>query len=165
MDLKKIFDERIEESFLVISMVVMVSLIFLQSASRYITGNSLSWGTELVIYLHIWQIWIGASWGIRKGEHVRIDAFVNLFKGKLNFLINILALAVWFVFALFLATEGTKFVSGLMNTGQTSASLGAPMWLVYAVIPLGGILMCIRLIQQVFILYKQLQEKQPSKAS
>lgn len=159
MDWKKSLDERIEESFLVISMIVMVFLIFLQSASRYITGNSFSWGTELVIYLHIWQIWIGASLGIRKGEHVRVDAFINLFKGKINFSINLLALVIWFVFAIFLATEGTRFVSALLDTGQTSASLGAPMWLVYAVIPLGGFLMCIRLIQQIYILFKKLNEQ------
>lgn len=161
MDWKKILDERIEEFFLVISMVVMVFLIFLQSASRYITGNSFSWGTELVIYLHIWQIWIGASLGIRKGEHVRVDAFLNLFKGKINLILNLLALIAWFIFAIFLATEGTKFVSNLMNTGQTSASLGAPMWLVYTVIPLGGILMCIRLIQQIYLLFKQPDKELP----
>lgn len=155
MDLKKILDKHVEEFLLVITMVIMVLLIFFQAFSRYFLGFSLSWGSELAIYLHIWQIWLGASLGIRLSEHVRIDVFVNLLKGKVKFVVNVLASSIWFLFALFLAYEGSLYVMELLGSNQTSPTLGIQMGLIYLVIPISGLLMCIRLIQHIYLLYSK----------
>lgn len=155
MDLKKILDKHVEEFFLVITMVIMVLLIFFQSFSRYFLGFSLSWGSELAVYLHIWQIWLGASLGIRLSEHVRIDVFVNLLKGKIKFIVDVFASSIWFLFALFLAYEGSLYVMDLLGNDQTSPTLGIQMGIIYIVIPLSGLLMCIRLIQHIYLLYSK----------
>ena len=52
---------KIEEYFLVYSLILMVALVFIQVIMRYIFNNSLSWSEELVRYIFIWQIWLGAS--------------------------------------------------------------------------------------------------------
>jgi|SRR5690625_1706384 len=153
MNLKLLFDKRLEESVLVLTMAVMVLIMFVQSTSRYVTGTSFSWGSELAQYLHIWQIWIGASLAVRVQAHVRVDVFINLLPSKIRRYMNLLGLLCWFFFAGFLAYEGSKYVMEVLATGQTSPSLHVPMWIPYLAIPIGGSLMIIRLIQQFYFIF------------
>lgn len=154
MNWKKLLDEHIEEVILVLTMTVMVVVIFAQSSSRLLFNSAVSWGSELARYLHIWQIWIGASLAIRKGNHVRVDIVVKKFPKKIVLYLNLLALLCWFGFAVFLAISGMNFVFRMMDSGQTSAAMQLPMWMAYIAIPLAGLLMAIRLVQQIYFLFK-----------
>lgn len=69
---------KLEEYFLVYTMILMVIIVFVQVIFRYILNNSLSWSEELVRYIFIWQVWLGASLGMRINEHIRVDMFVKL---------------------------------------------------------------------------------------
>lgn len=153
MNVKDLLDKRIEEFILVLTMVLMVLIMFVQSTSRYFVGSSFSWGSELAQYLHVWQIWIGASLAIRLQSHIRVDVFVKLFPSLIQKALNILAILCWAIFAGFLSIEGSKYVMNVLASGQTSPSLHVPMWIPYLAIPIGGTLMVIRLIQQVYLLF------------
>lgn len=158
MDVKTIFDKRIEEFFLVLTMAIMVLMMFIQSVSRYFIGTSFSWGSEFAQYLHVWQIWIGASLAIRLQSHIRVDVFINIFPPAIKRYFHLLAILCWFVFAGFLAIEGSKYVIDVLISGQTSPSLHVPMWIPYLAIPIGGTLMIIRLIQQLYFLFSKKED-------
>lgn len=151
MNLTRILDMEIEKLLLVITMVLMVFLIFFQAVSRYVLGSSLSWGSELALYLHIWQVWLGASLGIRMSEHVRIEVLLNVFPQRVKYVLNMIGFVCWFFLALFLAIKGTEFLYTIFDSGQKSPGLQVPMFIPYIVIPLSGLLMCIRLIQQMVL--------------
>lgn len=153
MDLKNLFDKRIEEFILVLTMALIVSILFIQSVSRFLLGSSFSWGAELAQYLHIWQIWIGASLALRLQAHIGVDVFVKLFPYLVQKIFRVIVILCWFGFAAFLAIVGTQYVLEIMRSGQTSPSLQIPMWIPYLVIPIGGALMVIRLIQQLYFIF------------
>jgi len=157
--LKKLLDEKLEEWFLAATMIVMVLLIFVQVITRYIFENSLTWSEELARYVHVWQIWIGASLAVRKREHIRVEAFKKLFNAKGQKVIELIAILSWFGLAVFLAIAGTDLVNTIFTRGQNSPAMQMPMWVVYSAIPLGGLLMAIRLIQQIYFLFKPEKEK------
>jgi len=145
MTVKNLLDKRIEEFILVLTMLIMVLMMFFQSTSRYFIGTSFSWGSELAQYLHIWQIWIGASLAVRLQSHIKVDVFVKLFPKMIQKVLNFIAILCWFIFAAFLAYEGSKYVMIVLESGQTSPSLHVPMWIPYLAIPIGGFLMVLRL--------------------
>src|SRR5690625_727675 len=159
MNLKLLFDKRLEESVLVLTMAVMVLIMFVQSTSRYVTGTSFSWGSELAQYLHIWQIWIGASLAVRVQSHIQVDVFINLLPPKMKRYLKVLSLLCWFFFAGFLAYEGSKYVMEVFASGQTSPSIHVPMWIPYLAIPMGGSLMIIRLIQRIYFLFTNKEDQ------
>src|SRR5699024_3499383 len=142
MNVKELFDKRIEEFILVLTMASMVLIMSVQSTSRYFIGTSISWGSELSQYLHISQIWSGATLATRVQSHIRVDVFVKLFPPLVQKMLHVIAIFFWFVFAAFLAYEGSKYVFFVvMDSGQTSPSLHVPMWIPYLAIPIGGLLM------------------------
>lgn len=159
MTFKKLLDQKLEEWFLVATMVAMVVLIFTQVITRYVFESSLSWSEELARYIHIWQIWIGASFAIRKKEHIKVEAFKNLLNKQGRKIVDLIALVVWFGLAVFLAVAGTDLVTTILTRGQSTPAMQMPMWAIYTAIPLGGFLMSIRLIQQIYFLFRPEKEE------
>lgn len=145
---------RFEEAFLISTLAVMVVLIFSQVVGRYVFQSAPSWTEEVARYIHVFQVWIGAGYAVKLGEHIRVSAFINLFKGKARKVLEMLAIIIWFLLALFLAFVGTKLVLSTFGHGQVSPAIQLPFWIPFLAIPIGGLSMAIRLIQQLLKVYQ-----------
>ncbi|GIN19563.1 MAG TPA: TRAP transporter small permease [Bacillus bacterium] len=154
MKLNKILNEKLEEWILVASMIVLVILVVGQVFARYVLNFSIGWSEELARYLLIWIAWIAASYAVTKNAHIRVEIIKDRFSARIKQIIELIVLIIWFGFAAFLAFEGTNFVLQVQTTNQVSPSLGADMWIVYLAVPVGGVLMGIRLIQQAIRIFK-----------
>ncbi|WP_428912101.1 TRAP transporter small permease [Niallia sp. Krafla_26] len=151
---KKIRDAKIEEWILVASLLLIVTLVFLQVISRYVISYSFGWSEELSRYILIWIAWIGAAYTVRTQKHIRVELVKNIVNETGKKVIELITLLIWFLFALFLVLNGTELISNLFATGQTSPSNEIPMWIVYLAVPIGGSLMALRLIQQAIYIFK-----------
>src|SRR5699024_1324931 len=154
MDIKGFFHKALEEWVLMISLIFLVLLVFAQVITRYFLNYSLGWSEELAKYILIWVAWISVSYSIRRQEHLRIEFLINRFRSSVQKYIEFIVLILWLFFAFFLAIVGTDVILGMRTSGQTSPSLGLPMWIAYLAIPAGGLLMTIRLIQRIYLLFK-----------
>ena len=66
--MKRITD-HLEEYILIGSLFVSVALVFVQIVMRYAFKNSIFWSEELVRYIFLWQIWLGASYATKENKH------------------------------------------------------------------------------------------------
>ncbi len=140
---------KFEEILLVFSLVLMVALIFGQVIGRYVFSSAPSWTEEMARYIHIFQVWIGASYAVKLRQHIRVEAFITRFHGVFRQVLEILSILIWFAMALFLAVFGTELVLSSINHGQLAPAMQIPIWIPYLAIPLGGIGMAIRLVIQI----------------
>lgn len=154
----KIKERPIEEVFLIVTLVIMVVLIFFQVIGRYVFSSAPSWTEEFTRYIHIWQVWIGASYAIRLQRHLRIDAFINKLSPFYYKIVETASNVIFFTFALYLAYLGVNLIIKSMNYGQLSPAMQWPMWTIYIAIPLGGIGMAIRLLQNIIQIWKVSQK-------
>lgn len=153
--------EKFEEFFLVASLVIMVLLIFGQVVGRKVFESAPSWTEEMARYIHIFQVWIGASYAVKKRQHIRVEAFITRFKGLPRKILETISIAIWFGIALFLAIFGTQLVIESISYGQVTPAMQLPMWIPFLAIPLGGAGMSIRLIQQLFAVWRGDYERDP----
>lgn len=156
--MKRLFNisEKIEEWFLAILLSVVVTLVLAQVISRYLFAFPMGWSVELSRYIFVWIAWISASYAVQKNSHIRVEILKDRLKENYKKIFDLIALLIWFTFAAFLAIAGTQFIMLIGKTNQNSPSLEVPMWIVYLGVPIAGLLMAIRLIQQIIII---LQEK------
>ncbi|MFD1706169.1 TRAP transporter small permease [Siminovitchia sediminis] len=164
MKLKQILNEKLEEWILVASTILLVVLVVGQVFARFVMNFSFGWSEELARYLLIWIAWIAASYAVTKNAHIRVEILKDRFSKRIKQILELIVLIIWFGFAAFLAIEGTNFVLQVQATNQVSPSLGAEMWIVYLAVPVGGVLMGIRLIQQAILIFKdpeQLESTSP----
>jgi TRAP-type C4-dicarboxylate transport system permease small subunit len=143
--MKKLYD-HLEENLLFAALMFSVFLIFFQVVMRYVFGRSLSWSEELARYLFIWYTWIGTSLAVRKRRHIRIEILADFLKGRAKLRLEMLVLLVWALFSVFLAYKGIEIGRFLLTSNQTSPALEIPMVFAYAAVPVGCVLMFLRLL-------------------
>lgn len=141
--------KRFEESVLVFTLVAMVFLIFIQVVGRYAFGSAPSWTEELARYIHIFQVWVGASYAVKTRDHIRVGAFIERFEGLPRKILETIGIVIWFCLALFLAIYGTELVLTSFQNGQVTPALQMPMWVPFIAVPLGAAGMAIRLVGQI----------------
>jgi C4-dicarboxylate transporter DctQ subunit len=107
----------------------------------------LTWAQELCIFMIVWMAKFGAAYGVRTGIHVGVDVLVERLTGNAQRALIIAGLLAGALFTAIIGTLGAHLVWHIAETGQTSAVLELPMWLVYLAVPLGSYLMCYRFLE------------------
>lgn len=107
----------------------------------------MTWAQELCIFMVVWMAKFGAAYGVRTGIHVGVDILVERLTGNAQRVLIIAGLLSGAFFTAVIGTLGASLVWHIYDTGQTSAVLELPMWVVYLAVPLGSYLMCFRFLQ------------------
>jgi C4-dicarboxylate transporter, DctQ subunit len=149
--------DRFEEILIASLMAAATVLIFVAVVHRYGTGVPflypyfiqlhISWAQELCIYMFVWMAKFGAAYGVRTGIHVGVDVLVNQLSPAWRRPVVLFSLLCGVLFTSVIGTMGLKFVMELYETGQVTADLEAPRWIVFSAIPAGSYLMCFRFLQ------------------
>ena len=127
--------------FLVLLMSVMALDVLWGVITRYAMGSQADWSEELARFLLIWIGLLGAAYASGQRVHLAIDILsANLNtsnRRKLSMTIN--ALIVLFSVAI-LIIGGAHLMYLTKVLGQLSAALRIPMYIVYAALPISGLL-------------------------
>lgn len=140
MNVRAQIDSIIEKTLVVIMSFMVVNVLW-QVFSRYILANPSSFTDELARYLMIWVGVLGAAYVAGKGNHVAITYFseklnpVNLKRVQIIINLTILSFAILGMFI-----GGMRLVYITLVLEQLSPALKIPLGVVYAVIPLSGLL-------------------------
>ena len=137
---------KLEEYSLVFSLIITVLLIFYQIIMRYVFNNSQFWTEELARYIFMWQIWLGASIGLRERKHIKIEMLTGRLKGKIKTGFSLISNLILFGFCLFLVVEGKQFLNQVVFLKMVTPALRIPFLLVYGSLPFSALIICIRLI-------------------
>ena len=140
-------DKNAEESLMMFLLSAMVVLMSLQIFMRYVLAASLPWPEELIRYLFIWFVFLGISYGIREGIHLRVD-LIEIGIPKLKPFLNVLQNAAFLAFCLYMIRPGFTAIRSLVRSGQTSAAMDLPMYLVYLSLFTGLLLGALRMAQK-----------------
>lgn len=133
--------EKIIEWVLISLLGIMVINVLWQVFSRFFTSNPSSFTDELSRYLMIWLGILGAAYVAGKNEHVAIDFFSKKFSASNQKVIAAFVSISISSFAFFaLLIGGSRLVYVTAKLEQFSPSLQIPLAVVYAVIPISGIL-------------------------
>jgi len=140
MLLKKKIDNLVAV-MLIIIMAVMVINVTWQVLSRYVFQSPSSYTDELSRYLLVWLGMLGAAYVAGKNEHLAIDLFPQKLHGiaKQRLLIFISLVIVAFALPVMVLGGGNLvYITYVLQ--QKSATLGLPLAIVYAMIPISGLL-------------------------
>ena len=148
--MKKSLD-KILGSTLVFLMAFIVLAVLWQVFSRYVLQNPSSVTEEIARYLMIWIGILGAAYASGQQEHLAINILPPKLSERnricLRIGINILIM-LFSLFALIIGGGNLVWVNYLL--GQTSAALHLPLSVVYAALPISGILIIFYKLNEVF---------------
>ncbi|MBU2921579.1 TRAP transporter small permease [Winogradskyella psychrotolerans] len=133
--------DKVLGTSLALIMGVMVINVLWQVFTRFVMGTPSSFTDELARYLMIWVGVLGAAYISGKRLHVAIDLLPSRLskKGQTNLKVVINWVIIVFCFAA-LVIGGLRLVYITFTLKQSSPALQIPLAVVYAIIPISGIL-------------------------
>ncbi len=141
--------EWIENSIAVFSMATVSLLVFGNVISRYGFNYTPIWSEELSRFLVVWSIFIGVSIGVRKNQHIGVDALIRFLPHKLLLASEILLNLIGVVVIGILVYTSLEFIQQTMEFGQLSPAMRIPMYIPYIAMPVGLTLSIIHFIHNI----------------
>ncbi len=138
-----------EDWTLFIAVMIALVALFVNVLLRYGFNYTLAWSEELVREVIIYTTLIGCSAATKQRKMIKIDASVQLLpklKVPLNFFSNLVSL----IFASFVIYYGWLMMLLQFRTHQKTIIMQIPLYYLYAILPLMGVMMFIRTIEVIY---------------
>ena len=139
--------DNFEEIFMIGSLATITIAMFAAVISRYVFVASIIWAEELSRYCFILMAFAGFSYCVRSSVHLRIDILETLFpklKKPFEYFTDICFMALC-LFLLGPAIEATTFIK---NSGQFSAAMELPIYIIYLPLIFAFILIIVRIVEK-----------------
>src|SRR5580692_5523927 len=119
-----------------------------QVFGRYIDpAHAITWAEEVIVYIAVWAVMIVASQLVRTDGHVRPDLVLRLLRPGAQRWVEMCNCLVAIAFTFGMVWYGWQVVDTAHMLDQRSSSdLQFPIWIYYAALPTGGLLMLIRYV-------------------
>lgn len=139
-----------EELLIVLSLSTMIIINFGNVVSRYFIHASWSFSEELMVILFVYNSFFGASIAFKRGAHLGFTVLTDLLPPEFKKISVFIAGATTVILMILLAKYGMEMVQSQIMFNQKTPALGLPEWTAGLSVPLGSILIIIRVIQSTF---------------
>lgn len=94
------FIDTLEETLIAGILGAMTIITFANVIARYFFNSNILWALEATVFLFGWLVLLGASYAVKKGVHLGVDAIVNLIGHKPRRIMGLVAAAACLMFSL-----------------------------------------------------------------
>ena len=129
-------------------MLVLVADVFLGVWSRYVLHATFQWYDEVARLCFVWMVFLGAASAVRRGAHFRLHVLIDRFGPRLRRANDLLVGLLVVVFGGVLVAGGVAMWP--VARGQVSDSLELSMVWFYGALPVGGALMILFSLPQLW---------------
>lgn len=139
--LRKVLDKSIM-SFCVFLFMMMTVIGSYQIITRYFFNSPSTISEELITYSFTWLSILSASYVFGQRGHLSMAFVYNKFTGAKRVYLDMFSEILVIITAVLLLIYG-GYVMAAQNMSQLTASLGVNMGLMYAVLPLSGVIILV----------------------
>jgi len=148
------FINMIEEGFIAFLLTAMTVVTFSQVVARYVFNSGAVWALELTTYLFAWLVMFGAAYCVKKGVHIGIDAFVNIFAVRTRRYITLFSISLCLLYCGILFKGSWDYIAKLKMIGIEAEDMPIEEWQIKIILPIGFALIFFRLLEVAWKVYK-----------
>lgn len=125
-----------------LAIMLMSIFTFYDVLMRYLFHRPTIWVTEISIYMLQFLVFIPAGMLVIEGSHLRVTVWIEALKGRLRHIAEIATTLMILPYAFVLIWYGWSYTDRALQRGTLSPTLlQVPLWTVYMMIPIGGVLL------------------------
>lgn len=128
-------------------MALQVVLVCYIVFARFVLNNSPAWGEELALLFMVWFCLLSPPEALRDDRHLCISVLQERLPGPVMKAVDLLNHALIAAFAAFMIIEGSKLT--LLTSRNTLPGLGLPASILYASVPVSGVVLIIAAIERI----------------
>ena len=143
--LERNFERGVASVFIsIISVALIINIFF-----RYVLASPLTWPVEIVSFLFPWFVYLGASYGVREGAHIRLTHHIMLLPKKMQLLVRIVADVCWLFYSIVMTVQGVRLVDSMFEFQYMSQVFPISKAYIYMIIPFAFFLMSLRVLSHI----------------
>ena len=123
--------------------LVGIGINFANVVGRYIFLSPVIWAEEIMIYIMVWTVFVGAVLVSWDGRHLKMDFFSIMLPSPWKQIINFFGAAAFVIVCIFVLPQAYTVVELMGRFGQRSVVADIPMVIPHFAILLGFFLMLI----------------------
>ena len=144
---------NIEETIISLLLASMTLLVFVEVVLRFGFGIGLMWSQELTLHLSAWLVLFGASYGLKVGSHIGVDALVKIMPHKWQRIVSAFAVICCLIYCGLLMKGAWVYLSKMHMIGIELEDMPIPKWLGHSILFLGMVLLAWRLLEILWSIY------------
>ena len=137
---------RVEEAFICLLLAAMTIEVFIEVILRYVFNEGVSFGTELTQLLSAWMVLFGASYGIKVGSHIGVDAFVRTLPAKGRRVVSSIAILLALFYCGLIIYGSWGYLAKVYSVHLELQDMPIQRWVAHSPLILGYLLLAYRLI-------------------
>ncbi len=113
------FVDRIEETLIAFLLGAMTLLTFANVVARYVFNSNILWALELTVFMFAWLVLLGASYAVKKGAHLGVDAVIDMLPKGPRRLLALIAVLICIFYSFLLLKGAWDYWANFANLPQT----------------------------------------------
>ena len=97
----------------------MTLVTFANVVARYGFNSNILWAVEFTVFLFAWMVLLGASYAVKIGAHIGVDAILNLVSPGVRKVMSLIAVCVCIAFSLLLLKGSWDYWANFANLPGT----------------------------------------------
>jgi TRAP-type C4-dicarboxylate transport system permease small subunit len=132
----------------VLGTLILVGVVinFANVVGRYVFLKPIIWAEEVLVFIMIWGVMLGATLVTWENQHLRMDAVYHLTPPRVRRWLNLLSTLAFLLAGVFLLVQSARVVALVAGTGQRSVVAEIPMVIPYGALPVSFGVMVIVLV-------------------
>lgn len=113
------FVDKIEENLIAILLGTMTLVTFANVVARKAFNSNILWGLELTVFLFGWLVLLGASYAVKKGSHLGVDAIILMVSTPKRRILALIAGSICITFSFLLLKGSWDYWANFANLPGT----------------------------------------------
>lgn len=111
--------DRIEETLIASLLGMMTLITFANVIMRKMFNSNILWALELTVFMFGWLVLLGASYAVKKGAHLGVDAVINIVSAPVRRVLGLVAVAICLIFTFLLLKGAWDYWANFANLPGT----------------------------------------------
>jgi len=118
---------RVEEGIIALLLVGMTLLVFIEVVLRFGFNTSIHWAEEMTLLIAGWFVLFGASYGVKVGAHIGVDAVVRLLSPGPRRIVSLIAVSGCLIYCGLFIFGSWEYVAKVWQISTTTEDIRIPM--------------------------------------
>jgi C4-dicarboxylate transporter DctQ subunit len=138
---------RVEEAVICLLLVATTLLVFIDVVMRFGFNAGFLWSQELTLLMSAWFVLLGASYGLKVGAHIGMDAFVKIFPATGRRILTGIGCTLGLIYCGLVLYGSWLYLAKVKKIGIGLEDIPAmPIWVAHGMLVVGFAFLTIRLL-------------------
>ncbi len=145
--------DRLEEGIISFLLVGMTLLVFIEVVMRFGFNTGFLWIQELTLLMSAWMVLFGASYGVKVGAHIGVDAVIKLVSPQKRRRLSMIAVILCLVYCALILYGGWIYLAKVYSIGIELDDMPVQKWAAHSILFIGFLLLSVRFLQLFWNIY------------